>query len=92
MRPGDSPPFGPVPERRPEQSPDETLTCRTSSWHGRFQSIRKHSALVMWVALLAIMLLLGLLLWRTSSSVEQPLTSSDVYEAVAEAINAEQPE
>ena len=92
MRPGTSPPYRPVPERRPEETPEATLSSKASSWHGRFHRVRKHSASLMWVALLAISLLLVLLLWRTYGSDERQLTSAEVYEAVAEAIDAEQPD
>ena len=92
MRPGIFPPFGPVPERRTEETPETALASGTTSWHRPFHSIRKRSALLMWVALLALSLLVVFLLWRTSVGIEQPLTSAEVYEAVAEAIEVEQPD
>lgn len=84
MRPGT--------ERRTEEMTEARVTSKASSGRGRFHTVRKHSTLLMWFALLAISLLLVLLLWRTFGSDERQFTATEVDEAVAEAIDSEQPD
>ena len=92
MRPETKPPYRPGPERHNEEMTEVSVSSRTSSGHGRFHNLRKRSTLLMWVALLAISLLLVLLLWRTFGSDEKQFTSAEVDEAIAEAIDGEQPD
>ena len=92
MRPGTIPPYRPGPERRTPETPDGPSTPRSVPWGRRYRLLRRRSGLIVWVTLGIMSLLLVLLLWRTYADSEQQVTSAEVGEAVAEAIDAELPE
>ena len=85
MRPGTILSYRPGPGRLTPKAPKARSTPRSSAWSRR-------SGLILWVTLGVLSLLVLLLLWRTCGGGEQQLTSADVDEAVAEAIEAELPE
>ena len=92
MRPGTIPPYRPDKNRRSEVTSEAPPTSGSSTWSGRFRNVGKRSVMMTWVALGLISLLLLVLLWRSLAGDGMPLTSAEVDEAVAEALDAELPD
>ena len=92
MRSGISPPYRPGPKRQAPENPEGPSMPGSSSWSRHYRTLRRRSALIIWIVLGVMSLLLVLLIWRTYGSDEIRLTTADVDDAVAEAIDAELPD
>ena len=71
---------------QPNEPGPEQLTPQPRAWVSRFRAQPRRPALLVSVALIAIVLLLALLLWRTFSADDVQPATADVDQAVAEAL------
>lgn len=73
---------------QPNEPGPEQLTPQPRAWVSRFRALPRRPALLVSGALIAIVLLLALLLWRTFSADDVQPATADVDQAVAEALAA----
>lgn len=92
LRSGINPPYRPGPKRQAPETPESPSTPGLSPWSRHYRTLRRRSAPVTWIVLGVMSILLVLLVWRAFGSDEIRLTTADVDDAVAEAIDAELPD
>ena len=91
MRPRAIRPYGPAPEPGTAEISAEPAAPALSVWARWGRSLRRRSALLLWVALAVVAGLLALLLWWTIREDEQQISATNVEAAVAEAMASATP-